>query len=268
MKIKRKILYFCSLLLISVVVAVGCSRADKEQDVVVLNYTGEDLKSIGFTLLDENGEITSSGGVVNADNSPIKKGTKNYLNLESDRFILSAEDLNGNKVDSIELRKSDITTYAKVIKNEADNIQIIVSTEMIDLEAVEKFIGFDIPEEVSGARLVDSHGGFHGDGVTAFEAVILDKDRDNFEKKASKWKEISDMSSVLDGFIYSDGQIAGDDFLNEFGIVKPERGYYKFFDEQGKSRNEDAAFRRASLNFNLAVYDCDKGIMTYVRFDT
>ena len=137
-------------------------------------------------------------------------------------------------------------------------------------EKVEHF-GFT-KKEFSVVEELDTHGGFHGDGSYY---LILDCS-DNKEKAlelVKEWKELP-LSENLELIMYG-GERNGVTYSYELAkfahIPKIENGYYIFKDRTSESKDsadDSELFDRHSLNFSLAIYDCDTNKMYYIEFDT
>ena len=110
----------------------------------------------------------------------------------------------------------------------------------------------------------DTHGGFHGDGVSFMEMSFDDCSTEYDIKRNPKWRKLSlsdDLEAIVYGVNKSDehiGPYITDDNGNSlFPMVK--NGYYYF-----NKRNDNGY----SLNIDIAIYDEDTRKLYYCEFDT
>lgn len=130
-------------------------------------------------------------------------------------------------------------------------------------------------------EIYESHGGFHGDGVTYSKVQFSDDSALKDIKKSEHWKELplSDNVAALlygvtmeeDGAVESIGPYITNDDGNALA-PKVENGYYFFMDRQ-TDEDEDiyddsSVLGRSSYNFTVAVYDTDTDTMHYFKLDT
>ena len=120
-------------------------------------------------------------------------------------------------------------------------------------------IGRALGVDVSGgtlARFEDSHGGFHGDGLTAAEVEL-----DGLEEglaDAPGWRPLPMTENAARALQM---------FQEEGGA--PEEGFYYLYDRQSQDPYDDSQLhQRYSWNFTLAVYDSGAGRLCYYEFDT
>ena len=119
---------------------------------------------------------------------------------------------------------------------------------------------------------LDTHGGFMGDGAYY---LILDcsENRAAALEKIKAWKPLP-MSESLQLLMYGgekDGIIYGYNMAERGNIPKVENGYYWFEDRHSESKNSEddsEIFDRHSMNFSIAVYDCDADRLYYFEFDS
>lgn len=144
---------------------------------------------------------------------------------------------------------------------------------------IQRSIGQELKADISAGTVVteeDSHGGFHGDGITY---VVIQFDDDSFETSisgAENWKPFpldETAQALVYGCVFTDGQY-GPYLTDEEGdplIPKVETGYYWLKDWQaddGAQTGGADILHRASLNFTLAVYDSDCNTLYYCKMDT
>ena len=140
------------------------------------------------------------------------------------------------------------------------------STELSHHEYVQKLSGLDI----SGGTIisvVDTHGGFHGDGelVVAFDCAEI---ADSVDEQMEGWKPLP-MTENLQRLMYGGEQGGG--IGGSAGIPEIRNGYYFFWDRHSESTdptNESELNNRHSWNFTLMLYDTDHSILYLFEFDT
>ena len=118
----------------------------------------------------------------------------------------------------------------------------------------------------------EDYGGFPADGS---HYLILDCSAN--KKKAleiiKEWKKLP-LSKNLNIVMFGeekDGIIYGYELAKEAHIPKIKNGYYIFENSQlkGKDKSDDSELLNDySLNFEIAVYDCDTDKMYYFEFDS
>ena len=122
-------------------------------------------------------------------------------------------------------------------------------------------IGRALGVDLSGgtlARFEDSHGGFHGDGLTAAEVEL-----DGLEEglaDAPGWRPLPMTENAAQALQM---------FQEEGGA--PEGGFYYLYDRHRQSQDpydDSQLHQRFSWNFTLAVYDSGAGRLYYYEFDT
>lgn len=98
---KKCFVYLLCLCMLCCMVACGTNGHKKDGALVkIVNASSEEIYGIGYTYY-VNGEVISSGGVCNADNSAIKKGDRfpldNIPDVEEFELELSVQDKDGNE---------------------------------------------------------------------------------------------------------------------------------------------------------------------------
>ena len=120
-----------------------------------------------------------------------------------------------------------------------------------------------------GKELVsyDSHGGFHGDGLTFRSLSFTDDQVINEIVRSKKWKPLPLTDPIKrltsEDYIYDE---SGNRFFPEI-----QHGYYMFIDRHRESSDpsdDSKVLNRSSFNFTIAVYDTDQDILYYAEFDT
>lgn len=115
----------------------------------------------------------------------------------------------------------------------------------------------------------DSHGGFHGDGLTFIELSFPD---DSFgDSIQNTWHPLP-LSDDLNPLIYGSpgaGPYITQDGVNCFPPI--QNGCYYFEDRHSQStdpQSDHELFRRHSFNVTFALYDTDTQTLYYCKFDT
>ena len=129
---------------------------------------------------------------------------------------------------------------------------------------------YSLEVDISAAHRIvyeDSHGGFHGDGVTYSQWQFKPQDRADFEAVLAAhphWQPLplpDALDTLLDyGFLPSHRQMPATD-----------TGWYYFFNRASDVSDPYApalALHRPSFNFTLAVYDPASGLLTLLEVDT
>lgn len=115
----------------------------------------------------------------------------------------------------------------------------------------------------------DSHGGFHGDGLTFIELSFPDN---SFGASIQDVWHPLPLSENLSTFIYgssSAGPYITQDGVNCFPPV--QNGCYYFQDRHSESTDPQSdleLFQRYSYNITFALYDADTQTLYYCEFDT
>ena len=171
-----------------------------------------------------------------------------------------------------EENKITIKTFLPIISG------LLAAILLLLLKPIDNYTDITTPyfgftkKDFSVIEELDTHGGFPVDGS---HYLILDCS-DNKQKALEiikDWNKLP-LSENLNLVMYGgekDGVIYGYELAKEAHIPKIENGYYIFVDSQakGKDNGDDSElFNRYSLNFEIAIYDCDTDRMYYFEFDT
>lgn len=129
-----------------------------------------------------------------------------------------------------------------------------------DLRLVEKALNLDLSGGIL-ERFEDSHGGFHGDGLTV--AVVAVNDLDGTLADAEGWKPLPMSNSAAQAvqLCEEDGE----------AVEETAEGYYYLYDRHSQCEDhyDDAQLHsRYSYNFTAAVYDSGQGKLYFYKFDT
>lgn len=135
---------------------------------------------------------------------------------------------------------------------------------------VSEEIGIDVS---SGSELSssDTHGGFHGDGVSCTALQFSDDTVLEEIKNSSNWKEFpldETVQAIVYGIsedTYSIGPYLTDDEGNAI-VPDIQNGYYLLIDRQ--IDQEMDILSRASFNLTVALYDTDTNILYICELDT
>lgn len=145
---------------------------------------------------------------------------------------------------------------------------IFLLTGCTDTGSLSKELGVDVS---AGEKRIefDSHGGFHGDGITYLELSFEVGAGRRLEREilASRLWSVLPLSENLDKLAENAMPREGD--YESPSAVK--RGYYCFIDRHSEStdpQNDAGVMSRYSSNYTLAVYDTEKNILYYVALDT
>lgn len=151
----------------------------------------------------------------------------------------------------------------------------LTSCQASPQKEVSKALGIDVASATVESS-ADSHGGFHGDGVTYIKLNFSDKTFLNKIKQNSAWHSLP-LSDNLTTVVYgkSDEQTSIGPFLTD-GSGQPllsqiEHGYFYFNDRHSESKdpqNDSQLIGRSSFNFTLAIYDTDTKTLHFCELDT
>ncbi len=136
-------------------------------------------------------------------------------------------------------------------------------------------VGAELGVDLSGGTLVvsqDSHGGFHGDGMTALQVVIpgltIPESPNWHPLPLSENLRRAFYGSVKDGWTYD--ALFTDDSGRSL-LPQVDNGCWFFSDRHSQSTDsadDTGLFSRYSWNFTAAVYDSDTDTLYFFRFDT
>ena len=133
------------------------------------------------------------------------------------------------------------------------------------------YFGFT-KKDFSVVEELEDYGGFPADGS---HYLILDcsASKQKALEIIKDWNKLP-LSENLNLVMFGgekDGVIYGYELAKEAHMPKIENGYYIFEDSQlkGKDKSDDSELLNGySLNFEIAVYDCDTDRMYYFEFDS
>lgn len=122
---------------------------------------------------------------------------------------------------------------------------------------VGRALGLDLSDGTL-LRIEDSHGGFHGDGLTRAEIEL-----DGLEEKladAPGWKPLPMSENMVRAIEMFEGEGAA-----------AKEGWYYLYDRHSESSDpydDTDLCSRASWNFTAAIYDSQQGRLYFYKFDT
>lgn len=140
---------------------------------------------------------------------------------------------------------------------------------------ISKDLGIKIPKSLE-FQYKDTHGGFHGDGITLAKSNIT---QDNIQyilnKSKAEWNKIP-MSKEINLRIF--GGVENNinysyDLAKDLNIEDIKSGYWIFLDRWGNKKEytngeELLDSNRYSQNFSLGIIDSDNNIFYYIKFDS
>lgn len=133
---------------------------------------------------------------------------------------------------------------------------------------VEEQLGEALPKgEV--LETLETHGGFHGDGMT-FIKLRLEDDISGQLADTAFWHPLP-LSETMEIALY--GKEGQGPYLGGDGVSLPvvEQGFYYFCDRHSEALDpaDDAGLiSRGSLNYTAAIYDSDTRMLYYLKIDT
>lgn len=137
-------------------------------------------------------------------------------------------------------------------------------------------VNYKLGVDLSGGNIIkntDTHGGFHGDGITFEQIEFKGKRAEEVEtaiQDSEMWRSLP-LSDTLEIAVY--GNRYYQSLVNAYDEVIPRitEGYYYFHDrhsESTDSEDESDLFHRGSFNFDIAIYDLVEHILYFYRLDT
>lgn len=136
--------------------------------------------------------------------------------------------------------------------------------------------------DVSGGTEVsqyDTHGGFHGDGISCYAYTFSDDSCLDTVAASSDWRAFP-LDETAQALLYgvteeteTTSSSIGPYFTDEEGacLVPPiETGYYRLVDRHSEAGDADGSglLDRGSINCTLAVYDADTATLYFCEMDT
>lgn len=109
----------------------------------------------------------------------------------------------------------------------------------------------------------DTHGGFHGDGVSYTVVQYPDDSIGEQMEESETWHTLP-LPENLDTFLYQP-------YDDEVSIPEIQDGYYYFYDRHSESTNpydDSELFQRFSFNFTFAIYNRISNQMYLIEYDT
>lgn len=140
-------------------------------------------------------------------------------------------------------------------------------------DIVSDALDLDVSDGVEASN-VDTHGGFHNDGITSIvltfnDDAVLKTIRDN-----SKWKTFP-LDHTVQTLVYGvqDKTSSYGPYLTDDGeplVPEIRNGYYLLIDRHAEKDKETGAdiLNRHSFNFDLGIYDTDTDTLYFCRLDT
>lgn len=113
---------------------------------------------------------------------------------------------------------------------------------------------------------VDTHGGFHGDGISCTAYKYSDGEFLSEIKQNPYWRELpmtESLNKIITGGLFRD---RGENILPEVA-----NGYYFFLDRQSEgdeAHDDSELWKRYSKNFTLAIYDTDTDTLYFAEYDS
>lgn len=151
-------------------------------------------------------------------------------------------------------------------------ILLLLSIYIINYNSINKKISRDLEINIPSSlefEYEDTHGGFHGDGVTLAEAKLRNKDISNIiDKSKTNWRE-APISLDRQLLIYGSSSDESTTIPNTDGGRIPviENGYWVFKDRTTKETKERFPDARSG-NYSVGVIDLDTNTFYYIKFDS
>lgn len=134
--------------------------------------------------------------------------------------------------------------------------------------------------EVDAAEViaeVDTHGGFHGDGVRYIEFAFADEAFLQKIQADHTWHSLPAQEAEIAALLYGgevDGISYGAMITDADGaplLPIVENGYYLFYDRRAEAETpfeSEGVLGRSSLNLTIALYDTETNRLYYAELDT
>lgn len=132
-------------------------------------------------------------------------------------------------------------------------------------------------------KKIDTHGGFHNDGLTYMVLKLEDPGEEYLKaiEQNPDWKRLP-LSANLNALLYGEimkkegtevhrGPYITDPESGETCFPPVAKGYYYFEDrhfQSADSKDDTEILGRGSFNLTIALYDTDAHVLYYCRFDT
>lgn len=118
----------------------------------------------------------------------------------------------------------------------------------------------------------DTHGGFHGDGVTLAKVELESKDAEKIlsEIKANDNWESLPLSENIKTRMYG-GENYSSDLAERLDMPEIQNGYWTFIDRfngENKINDDKLLFTRGAANFTIGIYDAENNILYYCKYDS
>lgn len=140
---------------------------------------------------------------------------------------------------------------------------------------ISKSLGIKIPENIK-IEYEDTHGGFHGDGVTLAKVQFKSKDAEKILsqiKNSDNWRDLP-LSENIKLVLYG-GKKGSVEYVSDLAkrleMPKIQSGYWIFIDRFGnenKFNDDKLLLDRCSANYTVAIYDIENNILYYCEFDS
>lgn len=125
---------------------------------------------------------------------------------------------------------------------------------------------------------VDTHGGFHGDGIEFTEVTFSDNALQQQLEQSAVWMPLplpEPLNIIVYGAYTQDGHagpyLCKPDAAGEPLLPFIDNGFYYFEDRHEQSTapyDANDVLKRSSFNFTLAIYDADAKTLYFCKFDT
>lgn len=137
------------------------------------------------------------------------------------------------------------------------------------------FLGISIPGNLE-IEYEDTHGGFHGDGVTLARAQLEGKDAEKILKEIKdndNWKSLP-LPKNIEIVMYGgekDSMMYESDLAEKLDMPKIQNGYWIFIDRYNNEKrvtDGEELLSRYSANYTVGIYDAESNILYYCKYDS
>lgn len=146
-----------------------------------------------------------------------------------------------------------------------------------EVKKINKDLDLKLDKKLRLESVYESHGGFHGDGVSIVKGKISQEEISRLvEKSQGKLIETPmdrDIKTLIFGGRRKDINYVGLDLLEDYDIGEVKNGYYVFLDrfkDKGTYNKGDKIFEngRSMNNYSLLMLDEDRGEIYYLKYDS
>lgn len=151
--------------------------------------------------------------------------------------------------------------------------RIVVGYSLSINRKISKDLEIKLPKKLE-IEWEDSHGGFHGDGVTLAKVRLNDKDMNKLVKSIQdSWNKTPITENIKLEFYggKKDNMNYGSKLAKDLEMPEIKNGYWIFIDRHNQDREftkGENLYPRYSANYSFGLVDVDTNILYYIKFDS